>query len=457
MMKLLQSKWFNDYGAVLVLLLLFGYFSVATWTVVHPVSEGAAEDLGDRIIASNPKAGVFIVVRDNDEEIAFAASLKEKLEEGGCSVLGSLVYKAPSDIVAKLREFCESNATVDFVAATHEAAANNVLRPPPGKEKPGQLPDLAKRYPTLAKAVVIEPDSYQWTRFLTQDNIFKIANHISYTAIIAIGMTMVIITAGIDLSVGSLMAFGAVVVAWLIQHLGGGVQAGALSLISCTLGAILACGAFGVFSGIMVTAFRIPAFIVTLGVMMVARGLAHIIAGIEPIKVKAASFDWLGGQSSLLGIPNPVTLMIILFVLGHILMTRTAFGRYVYAVGGNPEAARLSGVPVRRTLIVVYGLCGLLAGLAGVINASLFTSGNPKFGVGEELTVIAAVVVGGTSLAGGEGRILGTLIGALIIAVIYSGMNQTGVGEHGQKVVFGLLIIGAVLLDVLKKRGAKAA
>ena len=171
----------------------------------------------------------------------------------------------------------------------------------------------------------------------------------------------------------------------------------------------------------------------------------------------AAGFDWLGSQSTLFGVPNPVMLMILLFIGAHILMTRTTLGRYIYAVGGNPEAARLSGVPVKWVLIFVYALCGLLAGVAGIINASLFGNGNPRFGEGEELQVIAAVVVGGTSLAGGEGRILGTLIGALIIAVIYSGMNQTGVGEHMQKVVFGLLILAAVLLDQLKKRGLKQA
>ncbi|MBT5322309.1 MAG: ABC transporter permease, partial [Verrucomicrobiales bacterium] len=227
------------------------------------------------------------------------------------------------------------------------------------------------------------------------------------------------------------------------------------SLIFFCLGGMGLCGLFGVFSGVMVTAFRIPAFICTLGVMMIARGLALTIAPRENISVDAAGIDWLGSQSSLFGVPNPVMLMIFLFIGAHILMTRTTLGRYIYAVGGNPEAARLSGVPVKWVLVFVYALCGLLAGVAGIINASLFGNGNPRFGEGEELQVIAAVVVGGTSLAGGEGRILGTLIGALIIAVIYSGMNQTGVGEHMQKVVFGLLILAAVLLDQLKKRGLK--
>lgn len=456
MIKFLQSKWFNDYGAVLVLALLFGYFSWATWGVIHPVSEGAAEEVAETIVEQKPGASVLIVVRDNDEEINFADTLKTELTESGGQVLDILVYKLPSDISRKLRVLGDNNQTLHYVAATHEAASNNVLRPPDGAVKDHYLNGLARKHPCLAGAAVLVPDSYQWTQFLTRKNVFNVINHISYTAIIAIGMTLVIITAGIDLSVGSLMALAAVVVAWLIQNWAGAEQAGPLLTFFCACGAIGLCAAFGVFSGVMVTAFRIPAFIVTLGVMMVARGWSHIVSGINPIKVEAPGFDWLGAQTSL-GVPNPVILMAVLFLLAHFVMSRTAFGRYVYAVGGNPEAARLSGVPVRGVLITVYALCGALAGLAGVINASLFTSGNPKFGEGEELQVIAAVVVGGTSLAGGEGKILGTLIGALIIAVIWSGMTQTGVGEHGQKVVFGLLIVAAVLLDMLKKRGARIA
>jgi len=362
------------------------------------------------------------------------------------------VSGAPSDASDALRELGEADKRIDFVAATHVSAENGVLRPKPGKEGDRSLPGLAKQYASLADAKVIVPDSYEWSNFLTRTNVLKIANHISYTAIIAIGMTMVIITAGIDLSVGSLMAFAAVVTAWMVQQWGGGADAGALGLIACCLGGMILCGLFGAFSGVMVTVFHIPAFIVTLGIMMIARGLAHMISGTQPIPVETAGFDWLGSQATIPGVPNPVSLMILLFILAHILMTRTTLGRYIYAVGGNPEAARLSGVPVKWVLVFVYALCGLLAGVAGLINASLFTSGNPKFGEGEELQVIAAVVVGGTSLAGGEGRILGTLIGAFIIAVIYSGMNQTGVGEHMQKVVFGLLILAAVLLDQLKKR-----
>jgi len=451
MRKILQSKFMSEYGTLLVLLVLFAYYTAATWGVVHPVSAKGASEVAGKIIEQTPEAKVMIVVDKGAESQAFAQVLKAELEQGGATVVNT-VSGAPSDASDALRELGEADKRIDFVAATHVSAENGVLRPKPGKEGDRSLPGLAKQYASLADAKVIVPDSYEWSNFLTRTNVLKIANHISYTAIIAIGMTMVIITAGIDLSVGSLMAFAAVVTAWMVQQWGGGADAGALGLIACCLGGMILCGLFGAFSGVMVTVFHIPAFIVTLGIMMIARGLAHMISGTQPIPVETAGFDWLGSQATIPGVPNPVSLMILLFILAHILMTRTTLGRYIYAVGGNPEAARLSGVPVKWVLVFVYALCGLLAGVAGLINASLFTSGNPKFGEGEELQVIAAVVVGGTSLAGGEGRILGTLIGAFIIAVIYSGMNQTGVGEHMQKVVFGLLILAAVLLDQLKKR-----
>ncbi|MFP6902836.1 MAG: ABC transporter permease [Verrucomicrobiia bacterium] len=456
MKKIFQSRIVSEFGTLLVLLLLFAYFTVATWRVIHPVTDKAAREVAEKISSQNSSAKVLIAIRGGDDEQPFAKELKTRLEQAGCHVI-EVKSGSPLDYSETLRELGEQNQIVHFIAATYEASANGVLRPKPGSAGDHTLPGLQQRHPSLADATVIVPDSYDWSQFLTRGNVLNIANHISYTAIIAIGMTLVIITAGIDLSVGSLMAFAAVTTAWMIEHWGGATDATAIGMICCCLGGLGLCGLFGAFSGVMITAFRLPAFICTLGVMMIARGLAHTIAPRENISVDATGFDWLGSQSTLLGVPNPVMLMILLFIGAHILMTRTTLGRYIYAVGGNAEAARLSGVPVKWVLIFVYALCGLLAGVAGIINASLFGNGNPRFGEGEELQVIAAVVVGGTSLAGGEGRILGTLIGALIIAVIYSGMNQTGVGEHMQKVVFGLLILAAVLLDQLKKRGLKQA
>ena len=221
----------------------------------------------------------------------------------------------------------------------------------------------------------------------------------------------------------------------------------------CLIGVGL-CTACGVFTGVMVTWCRVPAFVVTLSMMMIARGIALIIAvdyqsdlmggstegTPEAVKVDTPLFSWLG-QGEVFGVPNPILLMIVMYAIAHVVMTRTSLGRYIYAVGGNPEAARLSGVPVFGVLI-----------LAGIVDASRFDGGRPNAGALYELRVIAAVVVGGTSLAGGEGRILGTLVGALIIAVINNGLNMAGVKSYEQMIVFGMLILVAVLLDRFKPK-----
>ncbi|MCX6378803.1 MAG: ABC transporter permease [Armatimonadetes bacterium] len=210
----------------------------------------------------------------------------------------------------------------------------------------------------------------------------------------------------------------------------------------------------GLFSGLMVTLFRIPAFIVTLAMMLVGSGLAYILSHGQSIYQVPEGFVWLG-RGSVLGVPNSVILMLILYLLAHLLMTRTRVGRYIYAVGSNAEAVRLSGVSVQKILLFVFILNGLLAGLGGVVMASQLRSGAPTYGQMYELYVIAAVVVGGTSLAGGQGKVFGTLLGAFIIAVIQNGMNLTGIESYTQKVVLGLVILGAVLLDTLKQRGTK--
>jgi ribose transport system permease protein len=272
-------------------------------------------------------------------------------------------------------------------------------------------------------------------------------------AVIAIGMTMVIITAGIDLSVGSLIALSAVVATLLIRDVAGAEAAGRIGMVLCCLAGISLCAAMGMFSGLMVTLFSIPPFIVTLGMMLVASGLAYILAEGQSIYQVPENFVWLGRGTTLPGVPNSVVIMFALYVVAHVMMSRMTLGRYIYAVGGNREAARLSGVPVRRVLLFVYTINGALAGLGGIVTASQLKSGSPTYGLMYELYVIAAVVVGGTSLAGGQGKVFGTLIGAFIIAVIQNGMNLTGVESYTQKVVLGLVILGAVLFDTLKRRG----
>jgi len=270
----------------------------------------------------------------------------------------------------------------------------------------------------------------------------------------SIGMTMVIITAGIDLSVGSLIALSAVICTLFIQNIAGGESASTAGMLVGVCLAIVGCGLVGAFSGSMVTVFRVPPFIVTLAMMLVASGSASLLSQGKSVYKIPPSFTWLGRETTFLGLPNSVTLMLILYVIAHIVMTRTVLGRYLYAVGGNSEAARLSGVPVKRVILFAYVMSGLLAGVGGVVMASQLKSGSPTYGTMYELYVIAAVVVGGTSLSGGEGKILGTLTGAFIIAVIQNGMNLWKIEPFTQKVVLGMVILLAVLLDTLKHRRA---
>jgi len=201
-----------------------------------------------------------------------------------------------------------------------------------------------------------------------------------------------------------------------------------------------------------VTLCAIPPFIVTLAMMLVASGLAYLLAQGQSVYQLPDSFVWLGRGANFLGIPNAVLLMLLLYAAAHVLMSRMKLGRYIYAVGGNREAARLSGVPVNGVLLFAYATSGILAGLGGVVTASQLKSGSPTYGNMYELYVIAAVVVGGTSLSGGEGKMLGTLIGAFTIAVIQNGMNLTNVESYTQKVVLGLVILAAVVLDTLRHR-----
>lgn len=291
--------------------------------------------------------------------------------------------------------------------------------------------------------------------FLHPENLKNVVRQISVQTIIAVGMTMVIITGGIDLSVGSLVALTGVLGAWVIA-----LPSGLPVIIKIGLGilfALLIGGGCGAFSGFVITRFNIPPFIATLAIMTAARGFAYIFCGGRPVWNLPTQFSWLGRGylfESLLGqvIPVPVIIMAGIVIAGYILMTQTRFGRYVYAVGGNKEAARLSGINVKKIIFSVHLLIGTLAGLAGIILASRLGAGDPKSGMMWELDVIAAVVVGGTSLAGGRGKITGTLIGALIIGVIRNGLNLLNVSSYWQQVVLGAVILIAVLIDQIKKK-----
>jgi len=423
-----------DYGMAGVLLLLCIYYSIATWNEQFPAGAEAAERVAEAVSAET----AFVVAETGAEAREFADRAAELLRARGVEVLGVFAGEPPGlrDAVAAATA---GGRRIGAFAATYQAGRWRVLR------------SIVQDTPSAAAAAVVSAGSYWWPDFLKRSNLMTVADRIVVIAIIAIGMTMVIITAGIDLSVGSLIALSAVLSTLLIRDVGGAESATPAAMVLCCLAATVACGLVGVFSGLMVTAFAIPPFIVTLAMMLVAKGIAFILAAGQSIHRVPPSIDWLGRGAHLFGIPNTVVLMALLYAAAHVVMTRTVLGRYVYAVGGNREAARLSGVPVRRVLLLVYAVCGALAGLGGVVRASQLRTGAPTYGLTYELYVIAAVVVGGTSLAGGQGRVLGTLIGAFIIAVIENGMNLTGVQSYTQMVVLGLVILAAVLLDMLKK------
>lgn len=309
----------------------------------------------------------------------------------------------------------------------------------------------------LATAVTILTGN----RFSRPENLTNVARQISSEAIIAFGMTLVIITGGIDLSVGSLVALTGVVSGLVMSSL---TSWGAFPCIATGMAAGMLLGAFfGSAAGGIITRFAIPPFIVTLAGMLIARGLAFIACDGQPVYQLPAALRTLGRGfvfPDLLGrsLPIPVAIMLVLFVLFHFILSRTVFGRSVVAVGSNEEAARLAGIPVRRTKLFVYVLTGGLCGIVGMLQNARLMSADPKTGETWELNVIAAVVVGGTSLFGGRGSIPGTLIGALIIGILVNSLNLMQVTHFWQEVVIGSVILLAALLDAgISRLGGKFA
>lgn len=308
----------------------------------------------------------------------------------------------------------------------------------------------------LALALEVIVFSFLSENFFTVDNFINIANQATFIAIIAVGMTFVIISAGIDLSVGSVFALVGVITAGVLT-----IEIIPLWLrLPLALLAGLAVGiCAGLFSGLLINRFNLAPFIATLAMMTICRGLASLSPPIfghglniqSTITGLPEAFGGIG-KAHILGIPVPVILMIIVYLIGGVLLHQTPLGRYTYATGGNEEAARLSGIDVCRVKLWVYIFCGGLTGLSGIILASRMGVGDPKVGMLYELDAIAAVVVGGTSLMGGRGTMLGTFIGAMIIQVLYNGLNLVGVSSFLQKVIIGIVILAAALLDQIKKR-----
>jgi ribose transport system permease protein len=450
------SRLFDEYGSVLVLLLLCAYYSYATLSEKNPITPAAGRQLAQTIAAEHgANASVVIVVRTTTQDRAFAEAIESELLELGATVLETVHASSARDASPNLERLAEEHPRIDAIATNNPCSIWGPLQE-------STLSEMSAERPALSETRVHKPQSYMWPSFLTRENLVNVVNQNADIAIIAIGMTLVIITAGIDLSVGSLVALSGVMTAVTLQKLAG-ADASVAAMIACSmLGIGLAAGVGGV-SGSLTTFCRVPAFVVTLAMMMIARGLALRVAvdyqrsisggtnqTPEAVSIEAAGFGELG-NGTCFGIPNPIVLMLSLYVIAHLVMTRTSLGRYIYAVGGNPEAARLSGVPVRGVLVLVYALCGALSGLAGIVDASRFVGGRPSAGVLYELGVIAAVVVGGTSLAGGRGGVWGTVLGALIIGVLDNGLVLLDVSAFYQMVVKGLVILGAVALD----RGGK--
>jgi ribose transport system permease protein len=433
----------GPHGMLLVLGLLCALFSVLTLKRQEPQGAAAAAEIARQVEARiDPEALVFVVATERAPSRETAEEVAALLERAGFRRVRT-VAGAPRDLRRALDAALGAGDRPGAFALSGDVRDWRVWE------------ILPERYPEWAAIPRIEAAAYYWPDFLKPSNLLAVVDRIVVIAVIAIGMTMVIVTAGIDLSVGSLIALSGVLGALVMKQLGG-LTAPAWSVGVGFLAGTLACGALGAFGGFLVAWFRVAPFITTLALMMVGRGLAFLVTGGFSVYQVPEALSWLG-QGRTLGVPHTVLLLVVLYAVSHVFMSRTRLGRYIYAVGGNEEAARLSGVPVKGVIVFVYAVSGLAAGVGGCIQASQLNAGTPNVGLMYEMYVIAAVVVGGTSLAGGTGGILGTLIGAFIISVIQNGMNLLGIESYTQHVVLGLVILGAVLLDRLQGRSRVVA
>jgi len=288
--------------------------------------------------------------------------------------------------------------------------------------------------------------------FLQTANIIAILQATSVNGVLAVAATIVIITGGIDLSVGTLMTFCAVMAGVVLTFMG-------LPLPLGILGAILTGMAGGLVNGVVIAKLKVPPFIATLGMMLIAKGLSLVVSGTKPIYfngtpgfTQIASGSFIGTLIPQLPVPNGVLILFLVAIVISFVLANTALGRYTFALGSNEEAVRLSGVNIDRWKIAVYVLAGGVVGVAGLLIASRLNSAQPALGQGYELDAIAAVVIGGTSLSGGRGTVLGTLIGALIISVLANGLRILSVAQEWQTVVTGCIIILAVYADILRRR-----
>lgn len=315
----------------------------------------------------------------------------------------------------------------------------------------GLKPSLTREFGALTGLVLIciglsilKPES-----FLSADNLLNVLTQVSPVAIVAAGMTFVIISGGIDLSVGSVLSFSACVGGYLAASMG-------LNVWIAIAGTLVVGLLFGLANGLLITRIGLPPFIATLGAMGIARGLAFRMTGGATIYDIQPAYVFLG-SGSIGPIPAAIFAFALVYIVGQMVLAKTRIGRYTYAIGGSEDASRLSGVPVHRTKLFVYAITGFLAGLAGIIMAGRVNAIAPQAGDGFELDVIAAVVIGGASLSGGQGRLVGSVIGALIMGVVRNGLNLMLVDSNWQRVVIGSIIVLAATVDALQKRGGVKA
>ncbi|MEF2966670.1 ABC transporter permease [Paenibacillus sp. M1] len=279
--------------------------------------------------------------------------------------------------------------------------------------------------------------------FLTTDNLISVLRQVSNNVFLALGMTLIMILGGIDLSVGAIVAVsGTLTVGFIVNN---GISIPVAIALGVLIGVLL-----GFFNGIIIAQFKLPAFIVTLATMNIAQGIAYIYSGGRSARITNDTYTLIGTGKLFGFLPLPVLYMIILIIIFMVLLNKTRFGTNIYAIGGNREAARLSGVPSKKVEIAVYTISGLLAALAGVVLSARMYSGQPSVGSGYEMDAIAACVLGGVSMAGGRGRISGTIFGVLIIGIVSNGLNLMGVSSFWQLLVKGLIILIAVLIDAQK-------
>lgn len=281
--------------------------------------------------------------------------------------------------------------------------------------------------------------SFISSNFLTVTNLLNVVRQIAVNGILAIGMTIVCLTGGIDLSVGSIVAFSGIIAAGLLRDT-------SYPIIVVVLAAIAVGAVCGLYNGYFVAYWNAASFVVTLSMMTIARGMTYVYSDGRPISNLRTEFLTIG-KGSIAGIPIPTLILAVVFILGSIMLTKLKFGRYVYAVGGNENAAMVSGINVKRIKMMVYVLSGIACGIAAIILTARVSAGLPQAGESYELDAIAATVIGGTSLSGGRGRLWGTIVGAILLGIVNNGLDLLNVSSFYQQIVKGLIILGAILID----------